>query len=52
MELGHTAGILRIGLPDEFVPHGSQEELRHMLKIDAEGIKERITSWLKTRHRP
>ncbi len=52
LELGHTEGLLRIGLPDEFVQHGSQEELRSILKIDAAGIKERILSWLKTRHRP
>ncbi len=52
LELGHTAGLLRIGLPDEFVQHGSQEELRTLLKIDATGIKERILNWLKNRHRP
>ncbi|MDD3145683.1 MAG: 1-deoxy-D-xylulose-5-phosphate synthase [Candidatus Riflebacteria bacterium] len=51
-ELGHTAGLLRIGLPDEFVQHGSQEELRSILKIDAAGIRERILHWLKTRHLP
>ena len=52
LELGHTAGLLRIGLPDEFIQHGSQEELRSILKIDVPGIKERILSWLKARHRP
>ncbi len=52
LELGHTAGLLRIGLPDEFIQHGSQEELRSILKIDAPGIKERILTWLKARHRP
>lgn len=52
LELGHTAGILRIGLPDNFVQHGSQDELRSLLKIDAAGIREKILNWLKTRHRP
>lgn len=46
-EMGHTAGLLRIGLPDAFVQHGTQTELRRMLKIDVDGIKERITQWLK-----
>lgn len=46
-EMGHTAGLLRIGLPDAFVQHGTQSELRRMLKLDVEGIKERITQWLK-----
>lgn len=50
IEIGHTAGMLRIGLPDAFIQHGSQEELRSILKIDAEGIKSRITEWLKNRH--
>lgn len=49
MENGHTAGLMRIGLPDEFVQHGSQEELRSILRIDAPGIQTRITEWLKTR---
>lgn len=52
LDLGHTAGMLRIGLPDEFVQHGSQEELRSLLKLDARGIEERITTWFKTRHLP
>ncbi|XXJ18704.1 1-deoxy-D-xylulose-5-phosphate synthase [Desulfovibrio caledoniensis] len=31
--------IKRLGLPDEFVEHGTQKELRHMLGIDKDGIK-------------
>lgn len=49
IEAGHTAGMLRIGLPDEFIQHGSQDELRSILKIDAEGIKAKILEWLKTK---
>jgi 1-deoxy-D-xylulose-5-phosphate synthase len=30
--------IKRIGIPDVFVEHGSQEELRHRYGLDAEGI--------------
>ncbi|MBU1105822.1 MAG: 1-deoxy-D-xylulose-5-phosphate synthase [Candidatus Riflebacteria bacterium] len=47
VEMGHSAGMLRIGIPDSFVQHGSQTELRQMLKIDVEGIKERISEWLR-----
>ena len=31
--------IKRLGIPDEFVEHGTQKELRHMLGIDKDGIK-------------
>jgi 1-deoxy-D-xylulose-5-phosphate synthase len=34
--------ILRIGLPDNFVDHGTQAELHHLLDIDPEGIKEKV----------
>lgn len=30
------------GLPDEFIEHGTQEELRRMLKLDPDGIVEKI----------
>jgi len=38
--------VLRIALPDKFVDHGTQEELYHLLKMDAEGIAERIKLFL------
>lgn len=34
--------ILRIGLPDGFVDHGTQQELHQLLKIDPDGIVERV----------
>jgi 1-deoxy-D-xylulose-5-phosphate synthase len=34
----------RIGLPDEFVTHGSQEILRAKYNLDADGITQRIIS--------
>lgn len=46
-EMGHMSGFLRIGLDDKFIQHGTQEELRRLLKIDAEGIADRIAAWLK-----
>ena len=37
--------ILRIGLPDHFIEHGTQAELHKMLKIDPEGIAEKVKSF-------
>ncbi|HDZ58636.1 MAG TPA: 1-deoxy-D-xylulose-5-phosphate synthase [Ignavibacteriales bacterium] len=34
--------VLRIGLPDSFVEHGTQQELHHLLGIDPEGIRDRV----------
>lgn len=38
--------VLNIGLPDEFIPQGTQEEIRHDYQLDAEGIEAQITAWL------
>lgn len=37
--------ILRIGLPDHFVDHGTQEELHHLLGIDPVGIAEKVKTF-------
>jgi 1-deoxy-D-xylulose-5-phosphate synthase len=42
MDNGYQPKIVRLGLPDEFVEHGSQAELFRMLELDVEGIKLRI----------
>lgn len=34
----HAAKIVRLGIPDEFIEHGSQPELHAQLKIDGKGI--------------
>jgi 1-deoxy-D-xylulose-5-phosphate synthase len=34
--------VLRIGLPDSFIDHGTQKELHHLLGIDPEGIVQKI----------
>ncbi|MFH1914461.1 MAG: 1-deoxy-D-xylulose-5-phosphate synthase [Pseudomonadota bacterium] len=41
---GALAGkqVKRIGIPDEFVEHGTQKELRAMLGIDTEGMKQSL----------
>lgn len=38
--------ILRIGLPDKFVDHGTQEELHKILGIDPDGITKKVKSFL------
>ncbi len=37
--------ILRIGIPDKFIDHGTQTQLHKQLAIDPEGIAERINSF-------
>ncbi len=41
--------ILRMGLPDNFIEHGTQKELHHLLKIDPEGIVERVKIFCKNK---
>lgn len=38
--------VLNLGLPDSFVPQGSQEEIRSDLGLDAAGIQRQIEDWL------
>jgi 1-deoxy-D-xylulose-5-phosphate synthase len=38
--------VLNIGLPDEFIPQGTQDEIRHDYQLDAEGIEQQISRWL------
>jgi 1-deoxy-D-xylulose-5-phosphate synthase len=41
-EKNYKNDILRIGIPDRFIGHGTQQELHHLLGIDPEGISEKI----------
>jgi 1-deoxy-D-xylulose-5-phosphate synthase len=41
-EKNYKNDILRIGLPDNFVDHGTQKELHHLLEIDPDGIVKKI----------
>jgi len=34
--------VINLGIPDKFIEHGSQEELRRMVGIDREGIKRAV----------
>jgi 1-deoxy-D-xylulose-5-phosphate synthase len=42
MDNGYQPKIVRLGLPDEFVEHGSQAELFRMLELDTEGIYNKL----------
>ncbi|WP_380184703.1 1-deoxy-D-xylulose-5-phosphate synthase [Kalamiella sp. sgz302252] len=46
MEKRVLVPVLNIGLPDEFIPQGTQEEIRHDYQLDAEGIEQQIKRWL------
>ena len=39
---GYTSKIVMIGVNDQFVEHGTPDELYHMLGMDAEGIRATI----------
>jgi 1-deoxy-D-xylulose-5-phosphate synthase len=47
-EEGITIPVKRLGIPDVFLPHGSQYNLRKSIGIDKEGIKRFIQKWLGT----
>jgi len=44
------SSMLRLGLPDEFIPHGAQGILRNLYGIDADGIERAAYSLLQTHH--
>lgn len=46
--MGHRrlVSVLNIGLPDQFIPQGSQEEIRADLLLNAAGIQRQIEKWL------
>ena len=39
---GYTPRVIRLGVNDQFVEHGSTKELYHMLKLDKEGLCEAL----------
>ncbi len=48
VEKNYKNDILRIGLPDNFVDHGTQAELYNILKIDSAGIVERVLHFVQS----
>lgn len=47
-EEGVIIPLKRLGIPDTFLPHGSQGSLRQSIGIDREGIQRFIQQWLET----
>ncbi|TBR20870.1 1-deoxy-D-xylulose-5-phosphate synthase [bacterium] len=45
-EAAVSAKVLRLGIPDQFVSHGSQDQLYAQLRLDAPGIAARTAEWL------
>ncbi|MDO4715145.1 MAG: 1-deoxy-D-xylulose-5-phosphate synthase [Bacteroidales bacterium] len=43
---GHTTRVVRLGIPDRFIEHGSPEELYHELGLDCEGLASTLHSLL------
>jgi 1-deoxy-D-xylulose-5-phosphate synthase len=46
---GFRSDVLRLGLPDEFIEHGTQRELHDMVGIGPDGIYERTLTYLQRR---
>lgn len=44
---GYRKNVVRLGLPDHFVEHGTVVELQHIVGIDAEGIIEAVNDIIK-----
>jgi 1-deoxy-D-xylulose-5-phosphate synthase len=42
--------VLRIGLPDKFIEHGTQSELHHILEIDSAGIAKKVKAFCKNQN--
>ncbi|MDD3108027.1 MAG: 1-deoxy-D-xylulose-5-phosphate synthase [Alistipes sp.] len=45
-----TPQLERIGIPDQFIPHGTQSELRHLYGFDTEAIYTALLRWAKELH--
>lgn len=44
---GYRKNVVRLGLPDHFVEHGTVVELQHIVGIDAEGIIDAVNDIIK-----
>jgi 1-deoxy-D-xylulose-5-phosphate synthase len=47
---GYSPTVVRMGLPDSFVEHGTVEQLRHIVGLDIESIKRQIISLKSQNH--
>ena len=46
LENGYTGKIKRLGLPDNFIQHGSRDEILKTLNLDADGIVKNIQEFI------
>ena len=44
---GKTTALLQLGLPDIFIPQGTQQEALAEVKLDEKGIEEQIIAFIK-----
>ncbi|MGL5499836.1 MAG: hypothetical protein ACRDCK_01585, partial [Plesiomonas shigelloides] len=49
MAAGVCKPVLNLGLPDFFIPQGSQDEIRHDLGLDAQGFVRQVREYLAQR---
>ena len=47
IDAGASNKLLRLGLPDNFIQHGSIKELKAMLGLDPQSIVKKVIHWLK-----
>ncbi|HJF73674.1 MAG TPA: 1-deoxy-D-xylulose-5-phosphate synthase [Gallibacterium anatis] len=43
---GNIPPVLQLGLPDIFIPQGTQQEIRELLQLDVNGIEQKINAQL------
>jgi 1-deoxy-D-xylulose-5-phosphate synthase len=48
-EKNYKNDLIRIGIPDQFIDHGTQTELHKLIGIDADGIFEKVKVFCKGR---
>ena len=48
-EKNYKNEILRIGLPDKYIEHGTQAQLYKMLGIDADGLYKKIKKFVQNK---
>ncbi|MBI2885218.1 MAG: 1-deoxy-D-xylulose-5-phosphate synthase [Candidatus Omnitrophica bacterium] len=51
LNLSHVP-FCRIGLPDEFVEHGTRAQLLKLCQLDADGLFRRISAWFQAVQKP
>ena len=49
-DMGYKNEIMRIGLPDNFIEHGTQKELHSLIEIDPKGIVEKTIKFIRNKN--